>query len=109
MPQTSGEGEPEMLDHGMLNVPLAKRGDIDSQIDAYKRGVAAQSKAAAKVQAAQTKADRARAAEVLANMPAEQLARIAAKASITVTQARKQLASIAYFTPARVIALGVPA
>ena len=25
-----------MLDHGMLNLPLAKRGCIDAQIDAYK-------------------------------------------------------------------------
>lgn len=25
-----------MIDHGMLNVPLAKRGCIDAQIDAYK-------------------------------------------------------------------------
>jgi hypothetical protein len=25
------------LDHGILNVPLAKRGDIDAQIDAYNR------------------------------------------------------------------------
>jgi hypothetical protein len=94
-----------MLDHGVLNVPLAKRGNIDAQIDAYKRNADAQGKAAAKARAVQTKADRIRAAEVLANMSDEQLARIAAKASITVTQARKQLASIAYFTPSRVIAL----
>jgi len=25
------------LDHGMLNVPLARRGNIDSRLDAYKR------------------------------------------------------------------------
>jgi hypothetical protein len=25
------------VDHGILNVPLAKRGNIDAQIDAYKR------------------------------------------------------------------------
>lgn len=27
----------DRLDHGLLNVPLHKRGDIDAQIDAYKR------------------------------------------------------------------------
>ena len=27
----------ERLDHGMLNIPLAKRGDIDAQIDRHKR------------------------------------------------------------------------
>lgn len=28
------------LDHGILNLPLAKRGDIDAQIDAYKARLA---------------------------------------------------------------------
>ena len=93
------------MDHGVLNIPLAKRGNIDAQLDAYKREAIAQQKSAAKLKAAQRKVDRASAAEVLANMPAEQLARIAEKASLTVAQARKQLQSIAYFTPSRVIAL----
>lgn len=28
------------MDHGILNVPLAKRGNIDAQIDAYKADLA---------------------------------------------------------------------
>lgn len=38
------------LDHGMLNLPLAKRGDIDAQLDAYK--AARKSSAAAERRAA---------------------------------------------------------
>lgn len=95
----------KQFDHGELNVPLAKRGDINAQLDAYKRQAVARQRADAKVKAAQYKADRARAAEVLANLPADKLERIAQKASITVAQARKQLKSIAYFEPHKVIAL----
>ncbi|HCT1398843.1 TPA: hypothetical protein OTO79_002057 [Morganella morganii] len=31
-----------MLDHGILNVPLSKRGNIDSEIDRYKKRQAAE-------------------------------------------------------------------
>ncbi|MEX9792207.1 hypothetical protein [Morganella morganii] len=31
-----------MLDHGILNVPLCKRGNIDSEIDQYKKQQAAE-------------------------------------------------------------------
>jgi hypothetical protein len=96
----------QALDRGVLNVPLAKRGkDIDAQLDAYKAQQASDRKAAAKEAAKVNAALRVQAKAVLAAMSDEQVARIAAKASITVTQARKQLASIAYFTPRRVIAL----
>ena len=37
-----------MIDHGMLNLPLAKRGCIDAQIDAYKAQKARNAKAEAK-------------------------------------------------------------
>lgn len=93
------------MDHGVLNIPLAKRGDINAQLDAYKATKARADKALAKQCAAELRANRVRAAAVLDALPAEQVERIAAKASITVTQARKQLKSMAYFTPLRIIAL----
>lgn len=55
-----------MLDHGMLNIPLSKRGNIDTQIDQYK---AQQEAAAQKAQAAAAsdkKALKAQAKEILA-------------------------------------------
>lgn len=63
--QTSTQqGEPEQaapvekaprLDHGVLNVPLAKRGDIDAQIDKYKAGKAAEEKSRIKTARAKHK------------------------------------------------------
>jgi hypothetical protein len=93
------------MDHGELNIPLAKRGDIDRQLDAYKATQAATAKRTAREQAQRTRELREQAKAVLAAMPAEQLARIASKGGVTVAQASKQLQSIAYFTPARIVAL----
>jgi hypothetical protein len=54
------------LDHGMLNLPLAKRGNIDAQIDAYKAKQAAEAKAARKLAAEEFKAQKIAAKAVLA-------------------------------------------
>jgi len=56
------------LDHGMLNLPLAKRGNIDSQLDAYKRAQAITAKAAQKDVAAQHRMDKSLAKQALAEM-----------------------------------------
>lgn len=93
------------MDHGELNVPLAKRGDIDRQLDAYKAKQAAAAKKTAR-EASMRNADlRMQAKAVLASMSDEQQARIAQKAGITVKQAAKQLRSMAYFAPALIVAL----
>lgn len=42
------QGVKDMLDHGILNVPLSKRGNIDAQIDKYKAEQAAIKKAETK-------------------------------------------------------------
>jgi len=55
-----------MLDHGVLNVPLAKRGDIDAQIDKYKAQQAKEKRAAHKAALAKGKADRVEAKRILA-------------------------------------------
>lgn len=46
------------LDHGVLNVPLHKRGDIDREIDRYKTELAKQAKAASKAMRAEMKVRR---------------------------------------------------
>jgi hypothetical protein len=38
---TAPASQAPALDHGILNLPLAKRGNIDAQIDAYKKRQAA--------------------------------------------------------------------
>jgi len=91
------------LDHGMLNVPLAKRGDIDAQIDKYLAKHAAEAKAAAKAKAAETTALRARAKAIVAAMTDERIAELAAKCEATPAAIRKLMTSNAHWHPALVI------
>jgi hypothetical protein len=57
------------LDHGILNVPLAKRSkDIDAQIDAYKATQAATEKAARKAAAGTKRTNKALAKVALAEL-----------------------------------------
>ena len=87
-----------MIDHGMLNVPLAKRGCIDAQIDAYKAQKARNAKAEAK--ALHEARQQARAAVVA--MSDERCVELG-KGALTAKQARKKLLSMARFTPAVVL------
>lgn len=91
------------LDHGILNIPLAKRGDIDAQIDKYKaekaRAEASARKAASKLLADQ----RIEAKALLAGMSDERIAAMAAKHRTTPSDIRRKLKSIAYFNPAQLI------
>lgn len=95
------------FDHGTLNVPLAKRGDIDNQLDAYKAQVAATRKAEERKLAAELKTLRTEAKALVENTPADRLATLASESGLTITQARKKLRSMAHWSPAFVIrALG---
>jgi hypothetical protein len=93
------------MDHGELNIPLAKRGDIDRQLDAHFAKQEAAAKVVRKANAQLIREQREQAKAVLAAMPEEQLARIAAKAGITPKRAAKRLQGVAYFTPKQMIAL----
>lgn len=96
------------LDHGLLNLPLAKRGDIDGQIDAYKREQAAAEKSARKTRAAQLKLDKEAAKPVLAQLLAdvELIKRKAGEMKVTPKALRDQLRSWATWQPKNLIALG---
>ena len=95
------------MDHGILNVPLSKRGNIDSQLDAWKAQQARQAKADRKARAEQTRADRAAAKARLAAMPEAQIMDLAQRFELTPAQARKRLNSIAYYTPGVILKLAV--
>lgn len=91
------------LDHGILNVPLAKRGNIDSQIDRYKADQA-KTAAAARIAASKLIAEqRIEAKAILVGMSAERIELLAAKAGTTPADVRGMLKSIAYFNPAKLI------
>lgn len=89
------------FDHGVLNLPLSQRGDIDRQIDAHKAAL----KRDAKAERQQFIADRAAAKAAVAGFSDDLIARISAKAGLTVTQGKKKLASMAYFEPSKILAL----
>lgn len=91
------------LDHGVLNVPLSKRGNIDAQIDAYKREQAAQAKTAAKQKATETRVLRERAKAIVRALPCDRLEGFATKLGATTTQARNKLLSEAHWNPTAII------
>lgn len=88
------------FDHGVLNLPLSQRGDIDRQIDAHKASL----KRDAKAERQQFAADRAAAKAALAGFGDELVSRLSIKAGLTVAQGRKKLASMAYFEPSKILA-----
>ncbi len=87
-----------MIDHGMLNLPLAKRGCIDAQIDAHKAAIQRE----LRQRAAQDHADRKTARAAVVAMSDERCVELS-KGTLTAKQARKKLLSMARFTPAVVL------
>ncbi len=95
-----------MLDHGLLNLPLSKRGNIDAQIDRYKADVARQDREADKVRSAKIAAGRIEAKALLVSDRTDAIAkRIAAKAGITPAAVRRNLKSEAHWRPQMIIRL----
>lgn len=91
------------FDHGVLNVPLHKRGNIDSEIDAYKRQQAALAKADAKVKAKELRELCQQAKAIVSALTDEQVAQAAKRLGVTAKQARKKLLSEAHWNPRLVI------
>lgn len=95
------------LDHGILNLPLSKRGNIDNQIDAYKREQASSAEKNRKACAQQLRADKAEARPILEKLLAD-VALIEAKAAamnVTPKALRDQLKSWSTWQPKNLIAL----
>ncbi|WP_056773077.1 hypothetical protein [Novosphingobium sp. Leaf2] len=66
------------MDHGQLNIPLAKRGNIDAQIDAYKIEQAHARKVTAKERAARVSNLKASIKGILAALPDDRVLALAA-------------------------------
>lgn len=92
------------LDHGILNVPLSKRGNIDAEIDRYKARVAADQKREQKARTAKTKAQRVQAKALIAALSDERVGVLRARYELTRIQLLKKLNSTAYFNPGAIIA-----
>lgn len=90
-----------MLDHGELNIPLAKRGNIDAQLDRYKAQQAAARAMKAKADAVTRKIDKARARELFAEVGDAIIAKHGQKFGAKAL--RDMLSSQAKWEPARFI------
>lgn len=91
------------MDHGILNIPLAKRGDINAQLDAFKAEQAKAAKRAAKAHAGTMRELRARAKAIVENMTAERVCELADKCNTTPANVRNVMRSNAFWQPALVI------
>lgn len=91
------------LDHGVLNVPLTTRGNIDREIDRHKAEAARTAKASAKAKAAETRELRLKAKAAIEALTDPYLARIGKPAGMTAAQVRKSLLSDAHWRPAWVL------
>lgn len=87
-----------MIDHGMLNLPLAKRGNLNAQIDAHKAAIQRE----LRQRATQGRADRKAARAAVVAMSDERCIAFS-KGQMTAKQARAKLLSIARFTPASIL------
>lgn len=93
------------MDHGIFNIPLNKRGNIDAQIDRYKAEQAAAYKASAKIIRAELMADQATAKALFKAMQVERLAQLAHRCNVTLFTMKQELKRKSHWQPKLVIAL----
>jgi len=93
-----------MLDHGILNVPLAKRrGNIDAEIDRWKGELRRQKLQTHRERVAQHKTQKAEALQKIAAMPDSRAVELMTRFKLTRKQLDKKLQSIAHYTPAVIL------
>ena len=87
------------LDHGILNVPLHKRGDIDRDLDRYKAQQAKEKRERMKAASARFAADKREALGLIERMTDEHIDRWAARMGCQKRSVRKRLRSEAGIVP----------
>lgn len=95
------------LDHGILNVPLSKRGNLDAEIDRHNRQQALLAKQQAATHHAirvNQSAARKRANEIIAALPDDRIAEIATNLGIPKRSVRKRLRESASLSPVALLA-----
>lgn len=93
------------LDHGTLNIPLSKRGNIDAQIDRHKSSMAASAKKNRKAKSEEIAAQRLTAKGLVARVSDERVMQLAVRCNVTTAAMRKQIKSDAHWQPSMIIAL----
>jgi len=91
------------FDHGVLNISLSKRGDIDAQLDKYKADKAAKEAKENKAASAEKKTEKQRAKELLAEHGDALEARFGAK--MAKGELKRTLQDMAKWEPKKLIML----
>ncbi|MGF6212377.1 hypothetical protein [Comamonas sp. 4034] len=96
-----------MLDHGVLNVPLSKRGNIDNQIDRYKREQAMVKRNELDARKAEFDAKKTKALALIAELSDERAKELMTKHKLTRKQLEAELKFIARTNPAGLLRRGI--
>ncbi|MEJ5030067.1 hypothetical protein [Comamonas sp. MYb69] len=96
-----------MLDHGVLNVPLAKRGNIDNQLDRYKREQAIAKRNELDARKAEFDAKKAKALALVAQLSDERAKELMEKHKVTRKELDEVLKSIARTKPDAFLRRGI--
>lgn len=92
-----------MLDHGILNIPLSKRGNIDAQIDRFKADQRRQAEEIRKAKRAQHADDKAKALEMIEALSDERAQELMTRFSMTRKQLTAALKRQAHYTPSVIL------
>ncbi len=92
-----------MLDHGILNVPLSKRGNIDTEIDRYKKQQAAEKADAIAVRKSDFKSDKEHAKELWAQVSRERIKNYAKQKGMKFSEIRDILDGFVKWEPKKAI------
>ncbi|QLI96510.1 hypothetical protein H0A34_05485 [Providencia rettgeri] len=92
-----------MLDHGILNVPLSKRGNIDAQIDKYKAELEAAKKTKEKAIKAEFSANKAIAKELWNKVDKDLIKQDAKKRGVKFSELRDVLHDFVKWQPNKAI------
>ena len=91
------------LDHGTLNVPLAKRGNIDNQLDRYKKEQAAVENKKREIRNSEHVDAKSVAKPMFDTLSSDHIKVYADKAGIKPSEAKKELKSMAHWQPEKAV------
>lgn len=99
----SSSFQTQPLDHGTLNVPLAKRGNIDNQLDRYKKEQAAVENEKREIRNSEHADAKSSAKPMFDTLSSDHIKVYADKAGIKPSEAKKELKSMAHWQPEKAV------
>ena len=93
----------DRADHAVVNVPLAKRGNIDAQITKHLKAERAAFEASARQVRATKREEMAKVKELVATVCDERMAELGKPHGLTAKQTRRKFIEAAFINPQRVI------